>query len=224
MDDDVVPDAFQAHNAVAPAHTDSNKLSQPESKPDATTLPANGAKESALSKPDKTPKRESKKVLWDWRNGLLVLTVGIIAILVAHIDAEKLNTTIVGKFEAKDQKIIFDGNQFKAPKGLIQVQFWTPSARTREAKGIKDWERIESDELLDTFADRLLKANIIKGYRRYEITGAGLGARKMGAWWVSTSDDDFKLKEFLQEYQNFWKPGDDSVYMEMSPISNAYRH
>jgi hypothetical protein len=224
MVDDAVPEALQAHDAVPTAHTDSNKLSQSESKADATTLPANGAKESALSKPDKTLKRESKKVLWDWRNGLLVLTVGIIAILVAHIDAEKLNKTIVGQFETKDQKIIFDGSQFKAPKGPIQVQFWTPSARTKEAKGINDWERIESDEPLDAFADRLLKANIIKGYRHYDITGAGLGVRKMGAWWVSTSDDDFKLKEFLQEYQNFWRPGDDSVYMEMLPLSNAYRH
>jgi hypothetical protein len=149
---------------------------------------------------------------------LLALIAAIVAIVIAHSDAEKL----VGMFEASGPQIKFEGTTIKAPKGPVQVQFWTPSARTKEAADAKVWEKVESDVRLDAFADRLMKAQLIAGYRRYEIVGAGRGTRRSGAWWVSTNEAGFNLAGFLRAYQDFWKPGDDKVYMEIQPIGSGY--
>src|ERR1700686_4948586 len=146
----------------------------------------------------------------------LALVAAIVAIMIAHRDAEKL----FGMFEAIGPQIIFEGNKIKAPKGPVQVQFWTPSPRTNEAADVKEWEKVESDARLDAFADRLVKAQLIAGYRRYEIVGAGRGTRRPGAWWVSTNEAGFNLADFLRVYQDFWKPGDDKVYMEIQPIGS----
>ena len=64
-------------------------------------------------------------------------------------------------------------------------------------------------------------AKIIEGYRRYEVTGAGIGSRKKGAWWVSTNRGKFNLADFLKAYAKFWKPGEDTTYMEIVTLSSG---
>ena len=125
-----------------------------------------------------------------------------------------------GKFDYADQTITLDGKAFTPPKGPIQVQFWTPSARTKEAQDIKDWERMVDDDKLNNFAERLMRQKIVTGYRRYEVTGAGIAGTKIGAWWVSTGD--FKFVEFLKLYDEVWKPGTDNVYMEITPAAGGH--
>jgi hypothetical protein len=130
-------------------------------------------------------------------------------------------TGIAGGIKAVEGGVLVNGRLIKLPEGPIQIGFWTPSARTKEAVDVKKWEIIASDETLDVFADRLMKGKTIEGYRRYEITGAGNGSRKVGTWWVSTNGASFQLKDFLSEYEEFWKPGDDAIYMEILPLRSG---
>jgi hypothetical protein len=128
---------------------------------------------------------------------------------------------IAGGIKAVEEGVLVNGQLIKLPEGPIQIGFWTPSARTKEAVNVKKWETIASDKTLDVFADRLMNGKIIEGYRRYEITGAGIGSRKVGTWWVSTNGASFQLKNFLREYEEFWKPGDDATYMEILPLRSG---
>jgi hypothetical protein len=128
---------------------------------------------------------------------------------------------IAGAFRAAGEAITVNDKSISVPKGPIQIGFWTPSAKTREAVDAKKWEIFEDDKKLDAFAERLMKAKIIEGYRRYEVVGEGRGARKVGAWWVSTNSADFKLTDFLRAYTEFWQPGEDSVYMEVLPLRSG---
>jgi hypothetical protein len=143
--------------------------------------------------------------------------------LVVNRDGIKLSARggIAGGIKAVEGGVLVNGQPIKLPEGPIQIGFWTPSARTKEAVDVKKWEIIASDETLDVFADRLMKGKTIEGYRRYEIIGAGNGSRKVGTWWVSTNGASFQLKDFLSEYEEFWKPGDDAIYMEILPLRSG---
>jgi hypothetical protein len=141
--------------------------------------------------------------------------------VLAHEDADKLLQSI-GVFELRGHQIFFDGRQYMAPEGPIQIQFWTPSAKTKLGKEVKPWEIMDDDSRLDEFGDKLI--SIVAGYRRYEIVGAGRGDRKPGTWWISTNGPGFKLAEFLKLYVEFWHPGDDNTYMEIQPVANAYAY
>jgi hypothetical protein len=103
-----------------------------------------------------------------------------------------------GAIKIRGEEVTINNKSISISKGPTQISFWTPSARTKEARDVKDWEIVESDAKLDQFADRLIKAKILEGYRRHEVIGAGIGSRKIGAWWVSTNSGDFRLSEFLR--------------------------
>lgn len=173
-----------------------------------------------LAQPQPPAPPPRRKISLEAIVGIVTAIVGIAAIVIAHWDANELKPTQAGKFEFADETVTLDGRVFKPPKGPIQVQFWTPSARTKEAQNIKDWERMDNDDKLDDFAAKLMKRKIVPGYRRYEVIGAGIGDRQIGAWWVSTGD--FKFVEFLKLYQEFWKPGTDNVYMEIAPVAGGH--
>jgi len=95
-----------------------------------------------------------------------------------------------------------------------QIQFWTPSVKTKATKGVASWEKIDSDEKLNGFANDLLKDRRVRGYRRYEVTGEGLSPRRQGYWWVMTADNDYSLSDFVKGYHAFWK-NDTAVYVEV---------
>jgi hypothetical protein len=102
-----------------------------------------------------------------------------------------------------------------------QIQFWTPSAKTKETPGVKDWLKVD-DAMLDAFAETLMNGHIVKGYSRHEVVGAGLGVRKIGEWWSATLNDDVTPEQFLTVYSTFWKPGTDSTYMEIMRVKGGY--
>lgn len=105
------------------------------------------------------------------------------------------------------------------------VQFWTPSAKTKEADDAVDWEKFDSNDKLDDFADQLVKSSNgkVRGYRRYEVIGAGLSHSKAGYWWVVTVDNDYKVSDLLAFYHYFWK-NPEAVYIEVlrSRVSSRY--
>jgi hypothetical protein len=110
------------------------------------------------------------------------------------------------------------------PEGLgqiYQVQFWTPSSKTKEASNLHDWEKIDDDKKVEKFADELMDGTT-SGYRRYEVSGSGLGGTKVGFWWVATLRKDVTPEKFLQKYNQFWKPGNDRAYMEIRSIRGGY--
>jgi hypothetical protein len=130
----------------------------------------------------------------------------------AHEDADKLLQS-VGVFELRGSQIFFDGRRYVAPPGPIQIQFWTPSSRTKLGIGVKPWEIMDDDSRLDEFGDKLMKG-IVEGYRRYDVIGAGRGDRKPGTWWVSSNGPAFKLDDFLRLFVEFWHPGEDNTYID----------
>lgn len=122
---------------------------------------------------------------------------------------------IRGIVKNEDGKITVDGVPTPIVSGLTQIGFWTPSIRTKETYDAKRWLVLENEERLDKFADDLMAAKLIDGYRRYDVTGAGEGSRKMGMWWVATNKDGFRIKDFVVAYNKFWQPGEDTTYMEI---------
>jgi hypothetical protein len=164
--------------------------------------------------------------------GMVLLGLSVWQSFNLHLDAGPMVlraqwAAIVGNLKPKGDGVIVNGTFIPAPAlpdGPTQIGFWTPSAKTKETADASTWEILESDKKLDDFADRLMTANIIEGYRRYEVTGAGKDgkdSRKIGAWWVSTKNGEFKLRDFLREYTEFWKNGEDATYMEILPLKSA---
>ncbi len=99
-------------------------------------------------------------------------------------------------------------------EGRYQIQFWTPSVMTKQSADIMGWEKIDTDEKLDNFADYLLKDSRVRGYRRYDVIGQGIGNRRKGMWWVLTVDNDYEVVDFVKAYQEFWK-STGSIYVEV---------
>lgn len=99
-------------------------------------------------------------------------------------------------------------------EGRYQIQFWTPSAKTKESKDVPTWEKVDTDEKLNKFAEHLQKDSRVRGYRRYEVSGQGIGLRRNGMWWVMTVDDDYEVVNFVKAYQEFWK-NEGSIYVEV---------
>jgi hypothetical protein len=113
------------------------------------------------------------------------------------------------------------GAKFKELGAGYQIQFWTPSRRTKETSGVSEWQKFDTDSKLDEFAEKL-HDSIVSGYSRYEVTGAGLAPRKVGMWWVATLKKGASVEQFVEAYNKFWMPGSDSLYMETQRISRGY--
>jgi len=146
--------------------------------------------------------------------------ITIAAIKISHDDLVDLKITIAGPVDVSASALTLDGHVVALPKGPLQVQFWTPSVRTKDAASIRDWERVDNEDKIKEFGEQLVKEDIAPGYRRYEVTGYGRGGVQPGMWWVATGN--FKFPEFLALYRKIWNPGDDPVYMEITPASRGY--
>jgi len=159
--------------------------------------------------------------------GVLLLGLSIyssIRISVSPTGGFVIEGIAAGPIKARGEQITINDKPFSVPTGPTQIGFWTPSSRTKEADEVKTWEIVESDAKLDEFAEKLMNAKILQGYRRYEVIGAGVGSRKIGTWWVSTNVGDFRFVDFVKAYAEFWKPGNDATYMEILPLSSGGYH
>lgn len=219
-------------NAGGVQHPSPESL-QGESEPRTQGVVREPAKPLSPEPLPKEPQERAHKIHFDPAAlvaSLLAIIVSIVAIRTASHDfdrvveeARKNTEQRVGEFRRVGDRVTMNGNPVTLPEGPRQIQFWTPSAKTKEAANVKDWEKIASDGELDKFGDGLKTAGIVAGYRRYEVTGDGKGGRKTGAWWVASGGENFKLENFLAAYLRFWKPGDDQVYMEILPVERAYK-
>ena len=63
----------------------------------------------------------------------------------------------------------------------------------------------------------------VRGYRRYEVIGAGLSHTKAGYWWVVTADNDYKVADLLASYHRFWG-NPEAVYIEVLRSRDSSRY
>jgi hypothetical protein len=93
-----------------------------------------------------------------------------------------------------------------------QMEFWTPSARTRDylAKGdgvVPDrdkWQIIASDDVVFQFGALLHSNQSVLGYRRSEVWGHGHTALKPGWWWSVNVTTNYQVGELAGVYNKFW--------------------
>lgn len=105
------------------------------------------------------------------------------------------------------------------------IQFWTPSAKTKEADDAEAWEKFDNNDKLDAFATEFIKeANgSVRGYRRYEVIGAGLSHRKAGVWWVVTVTNNYQVTDLVRSYHRFWN-NPEAVYVEVLRSGTAAKY
>lgn len=149
--------------------------------------------------------------VWGALSVIGVITGACIIVWLVVVQANPKNLeTITGSFTIGRATL----GKTEPDEGRYLIQFWTPTAKTKESKNVPAWEKVESDEKLNDFAERLLKDNRVRGYRHYEVTGQGIGFRRNGAWWVVTVDDGYSVSDFVKVYQDFWK-NEGAIYVEI---------
>lgn len=113
--------------------------------------------------------------------------------------------------------------RFEESSSTYQIQFWTPSAKTKTTKDeeLEQWEKIDSDDKLVEFGKVLRADPQITGFRRYEVNGTGITGLKPGTWWVITVRRDYELRDFMKTYRSFWK-NDKSIYVEILQEGGRY--
>ena len=114
-----------------------------------------------------------------------------------------------------------DGRAGSLSAATRRLEFWTPSARTkdhltRENGAIRDrdkWETITSDEPVTQFG-MLLRTNAnVLGYRRAEVWGHGRTTLKPGWWWTMTVTPNYSVQTLTQTYREFWK-STNTIFLE----------
>lgn len=106
-----------------------------------------------------------------------------------------------------------EGMETALQAGTVRLEFWTPSARTKdhlagEGGVIRDrdkWEAIASDEPVHQFGALLRTNSNVLGYRRTEVWGHGRTSLKPGWWWTTTVTTNYSVQSLVQTYRAFWK-------------------
>ena len=106
-----------------------------------------------------------------------------------------------------------NGNQTTILGETRQLEFWTPSARTKdylhqeggEVSTSEQWQVIPNDDAVLQFGT-LLRSNVnVLGYRRVEVWGQGRTAFKTGWWWTMNVFTNYSGVDLAHDYQSFWK-------------------
>lgn len=102
----------------------------------------------------------------------------------------------------------------------LRLEFWTPSVKTKEfltreaGDTNRNWEAIESEQLVTDFGKHLRKDPDVVGYRRTEVWGHGRTALKPGWWWSITVRTNYPVSKLAKSYREFWKTPS-SVFVEV---------
>jgi hypothetical protein len=94
-----------------------------------------------------------------------------------------------------------------------QLEFWTPSAATRDyletEKGqvvdIQKWQILSNDDPVTQFGLVLHSNRDIFGYRRVEEWGQGRSSYKPGWWWTMSVTTNFAPEDLVRIYRAYWK-------------------
>ena len=103
-----------------------------------------------------------------------------------------------------------------------QLEFWTPSAKTRdylhmdgsEVTAGEKWEVLSNDDTVVQFGMLLHSNANVLGYRRVEDWGQGQTSFKPGWWWTVNVFSNYSVGDFGNVYQAFWKSGS-PVFVEV---------
>jgi hypothetical protein len=115
-----------------------------------------------------------------------------------------------------------DGTETVIQGGTRRLEFWTPSARTkdhlpRDGGALRDrdqWEAIASDVPVTQFGMLLRTNSNVLGYRRTEVWGHGRTTLKPGWWWTMTVVTNYTVQNFIHAYRGFWKSSN-AVFVEV---------
>ncbi len=106
-----------------------------------------------------------------------------------------------------------NGNHGTLMAETRRMEFWTPSAKTKDYLRKKDgevddndkWQVIASDDAVLQFGMLLHSNQNVLGYRRVEEWGQGRTDFKPGWWWTMNVYTDYTAVDLAHAYQNFWK-------------------
>jgi hypothetical protein len=163
-----------------------------------------------MSEPNQTSSGLSlfPKTFW---GALAVICVCAAAVLIVDrvvvpksVEARRLWTPLV---------IETNGNQSILGE-TRQLEFWTPSARTKDFLPVKNgsnyakekWQIIPSDDEVFKFGALLHSNGNILGYRRSEVWGHGRTEYKPGWWWSVNVTTNYTATDLVRAYMSFWKP------------------
>jgi hypothetical protein len=145
----------------------------------------------------------------------ICITVAFVSYLFLHHAAEKPRRLWI--------PVVFQTNGVATVLGETrQLEFWTPSAKTkdfmtRQSGEIADsdrWEILDSEDRVMEFGMKLHNDPDVLGYRRNEVWGHGRTDFKPGWWWTMSVTTNYSVKELDRVYQDFWKSGK-TVYVEV---------
>ena len=106
-----------------------------------------------------------------------------------------------------------NGNQATIMADTRRLEFWTPSAKTKdylrkkggEVASNDQWQIIRNDDPVLEFGT-LLHSNVnVLGYRRVEVWGQGRTVFKPGWWWTMNVLTNYSVVDLAHAYQTFWK-------------------
>ena len=93
-----------------------------------------------------------------------------------------------------------------------QLEFWTPSARTRdflhqkngEIADTERWQALSNEDAILQFGLLLRSNTDILGFRRVEVWGQGRTGFKPGWWWTVNVFTNYSVADLGRTYQKFW--------------------
>lgn len=106
-----------------------------------------------------------------------------------------------------------NGNQTTILGETRQLEFWTPSADTKDylrKEGGKvidseKWEMLTNNDAVFQFGI-MLRSNVsVLGYRRVEVWGHGRTGLKPGWWWTVDVLANYSVGNLASAYEAFWK-------------------
>lgn len=162
----------------------------------------------------------------DKHGAISVFAVGIVIVAVswiALVPGGSTTNSLAGHFSAGGT---VDGKGLNT--NIYQIQFWTPSEKTvllrDDPKQMWQANVLKGDvgKQNNLFGDKLTSNNNVTGYRRFEVYGKGRGDPKYGYWWILTVSKDYKVRDFVKEYQDYWQTTD-SVYVEVMNYEGDYK-
>jgi len=103
-----------------------------------------------------------------------------------------------------------------------RMEFWTPSAKTKEHlpkdggefRPQDKWEILSTDETVNRFGFTLRSNANVLGYRRAEVWGHGKTQLKPGWWWTMTVTTNYSVQNLMHAYRDFWKSSN-AVFVEV---------
>lgn len=115
-----------------------------------------------------------------------------------------------------------EGNATTLPPATRRLEFWTPSAHTKDFLAGEDgairprdrWEALLSDEPVKLFGLILRTNSHVLGYRRAEVWGHGRTLLKPGWWWTMTVTTNYSVQSLTRTYRDFWK-STNTLFVEM---------